>query len=163
MHFGDFVYRHPLTRIASFLVFHGGSGSTKEEIKTAVHNGVVKMNVDTDTQFAYLAGIRVCFYFGSCRQHFPKYYFYRTLCRASLVTFRLKSAIPRVLTSPTRRLSRHAIVFYECVLTYHAQYYDPRVWVREGEKTLTIRVKEACTDLGNVGMCPVPLVLQCSS
>jgi fructose-bisphosphate aldolase class II len=42
----------------SYLVFHGGSGSTKEEIKTAVGNGVVKMNVDTDTQFAYLAGIR---------------------------------------------------------------------------------------------------------
>lgn len=31
------------------------------------------------------------------------------------------------------------------------KYYDPRVWVREGEKTLTVRVKEACTDLGNVG------------
>ena len=43
---------------SSFLVFHGGSGSTKEEIKTAVENGVVKMNIDTDTQFAYLAGIR---------------------------------------------------------------------------------------------------------
>lgn len=42
-----------------YLVFHGGSGSTKEEITTAVKHGVVKMNVDTDTQFAYLAGIRV--------------------------------------------------------------------------------------------------------
>lgn len=31
------------------------------------------------------------------------------------------------------------------------KYYDPRVWVREGEKTLSARVKEACTDLGNVG------------
>ena len=31
------------------------------------------------------------------------------------------------------------------------QYYDPRVWIREGEKTLTARVKEACADLGNVG------------
>jgi fructose-bisphosphate aldolase class II len=41
-----------------FLVFHGGSGSTKAEIKEAVSNGVVKMNVDTDTQFAYLEGIR---------------------------------------------------------------------------------------------------------
>jgi fructose/tagatose bisphosphate aldolase len=40
-------------------VFHGGSGSTKEEINTAVGNGVVKMNVDTDTQYAYLIGIRV--------------------------------------------------------------------------------------------------------
>jgi len=33
--------------VSSFLVFHGGSGSTKEEIQTAVYNGVVKMNVDT--------------------------------------------------------------------------------------------------------------------
>jgi fructose/tagatose bisphosphate aldolase len=32
---------------SSFLVFHGGSGSTKQEIQTAVNNGVVKMNVDT--------------------------------------------------------------------------------------------------------------------
>ena len=31
------------------------------------------------------------------------------------------------------------------------QFYDPRVWVREGEKTMTQRVKEACEDLGNVG------------
>ncbi|KXN90553.1 Fructose-bisphosphate aldolase [Leucoagaricus sp. SymC.cos] len=71
-----------------YLVFHGGSGSSAEEIKTAVNNGVIKMNVDTDTQFAYLTGIR---------------------------------------------------------------YYDPRVWVREGEKTLSARVKVACQDLGNVG------------
>jgi fructose/tagatose bisphosphate aldolase len=33
--------------LSSFLVFHGGSGSTREEIQTAVNNGVVKMNVDT--------------------------------------------------------------------------------------------------------------------
>ena len=35
------------------LVMHGGSGSTDEEIATAVRNGVIKMNVDTDTQYAY--------------------------------------------------------------------------------------------------------------
>jgi fructose-bisphosphate aldolase class II len=35
------------------LVFHGGSGSTAAEIATAVANGVVKMNIDTDTQYAY--------------------------------------------------------------------------------------------------------------
>jgi fructose-bisphosphate aldolase, class II len=34
-------------------VFHGGSGSTAEEIRAAVANGVVKMNVDTDTQYAF--------------------------------------------------------------------------------------------------------------
>jgi fructose-bisphosphate aldolase class II len=34
-------------------VFHGGSGSTVEEIRAAVANGVVKMNVDTDMQYAF--------------------------------------------------------------------------------------------------------------
>ena len=35
------------------LVFHGGSGSTAEEISAAVDYGVVKMNIDTDTQYAF--------------------------------------------------------------------------------------------------------------
>lgn len=35
------------------LVFHGGSGSTAEEIAIAVSHGVIKMNVDTDAQYAY--------------------------------------------------------------------------------------------------------------
>ncbi|MPV51377.1 class II fructose-bisphosphate aldolase [Pseudactinotalea sp. HY160] len=35
------------------LVFHGGSGSSAEEIAEAVDNGVIKMNVDTDTQYAF--------------------------------------------------------------------------------------------------------------
>ncbi len=35
------------------LVFHGGSGSTAEEIALAVSHGVIKMNIDTDTQYAY--------------------------------------------------------------------------------------------------------------
>lgn len=41
-----------------YLVMHGGSGSSDEEIMTAVKNGVVKMNVDTDTQWAYWDGVR---------------------------------------------------------------------------------------------------------
>jgi fructose-bisphosphate aldolase class II len=41
-----------------FLVMHGGSGSTDEEIATVVKNGVVKMNIDTDTQWAYWDGLR---------------------------------------------------------------------------------------------------------
>jgi len=41
-----------------FLVMHGGSGSTDEEIALAVKNGVVKMNIDTDTQWAYWDGLR---------------------------------------------------------------------------------------------------------
>lgn len=39
-------------------VFHGGSGSTKEEIKEAVSYGVIKMNIDTDTQWAFLQPIK---------------------------------------------------------------------------------------------------------
>ena len=44
------------------LVFHGGSGSTDAEIAEAVANGVVKMNIDTDTQYAFtrsIAGLHV--------------------------------------------------------------------------------------------------------
>jgi len=96
-----------------FLVFHGGSGSTKEEIHTAVQNGVVKMNVDTDTQFAYLVGMR---------DFFKKKEGY----------LQTQVGNPEGPDKPNKK------------------YYDPRVWVREGEKTLTERVKEACTDLGNV-------------
>jgi fructose-bisphosphate aldolase class II len=39
-------------------VFHGGSGSTVEEIRKAIGYGVVKMNIDTDLQYAFMAGIR---------------------------------------------------------------------------------------------------------
>jgi len=39
------------------LVFHGGSGSTDEEIALAVKNGVVKMNIDTDTQYAFTRSV----------------------------------------------------------------------------------------------------------
>merc|ERR1712032_468328 len=40
-----------------FFVFHGGSGSEKKDITNAIEYGVVKMNVDTDTQWAYWQGI----------------------------------------------------------------------------------------------------------
>lgn len=39
-------------------VFHGGSGSTREEIREAISYGVIKMNIDTDTQWAYWEGIK---------------------------------------------------------------------------------------------------------
>jgi len=97
-----------------FLVFHGGSGSTKEEIKTAVTSGVVKMNVDTDTQWAYLCGIRD-------------------------FVLKNKDYLLAQVGNP------------EGADKPNKKYYDPRVWVREGEKTLVDRVKEACADLGNVG------------
>lgn len=96
-----------------FLVFHGGSGSSKEEIKTAVQNGVVKMNVDTDTQYAYLRGIR-------------------DFIQTKSGYLQSQVGNPDGADKPNKK------------------YYDPRVWVREGEKTLTQRVKEACGDLGNV-------------
>ena len=46
--FGNALGDKPLN-----LVFHGGSGSSAEEIRAAVSYGVMKMNVDTDTQYAY--------------------------------------------------------------------------------------------------------------
>ena len=39
-------------------VFHGGSGSTLEEIREAIGYGVIKMNIDTDLQFAFTEGTR---------------------------------------------------------------------------------------------------------
>jgi len=96
-----------------YLVFHGGSGSTKEEIQTAVNHGVVKMNVDTDTQFAYLAGIRDF-----------------VLKKKDYLLTQVGN--PEGADKPNKK------------------FYDPRVWVREGEKTLTERVKVACQDLGNI-------------
>merc|ERR1711953_966772 len=57
---GDFQ-AHAAEKVGSpaplFFVFHGGSGSEKEDIATALANGVVKMNVDTDTQWAYWEGL----------------------------------------------------------------------------------------------------------
>lgn len=38
-------------------VFHGGSGSTREEIREAISYGVIKMNIDTDTQWAFWDGV----------------------------------------------------------------------------------------------------------
>jgi fructose-bisphosphate aldolase class II len=40
-----------------FLVFHGGSGSTQEEIHESLDYGVVKMNVDTDMQYAFTRAV----------------------------------------------------------------------------------------------------------
>jgi fructose-bisphosphate aldolase, class II len=56
----DFVRaeRHTTTINPINFVFHGGSGSSQEEIKEAVSYGVVKMNIDTDTQWAFLRPIK---------------------------------------------------------------------------------------------------------
>ena len=47
----------PGSKPCSF-VFHGGSGSDINDIKEAIGYGVIKMNIDTDTQWAYWDGIR---------------------------------------------------------------------------------------------------------
>ena len=41
-----------------YFVFHGGSGSTQEEIREAISYGVIKMNIDTDTQWAFTKPIK---------------------------------------------------------------------------------------------------------
>jgi fructose-bisphosphate aldolase class II len=97
-----------------FLVMHGGSGSTKEEIACAVGNGVVKMNVDTDTQWAYWEGLK-------------------NFYEAKKGYLQGQIGNPEGEDKPNKK------------------FYDPRVWIREAEKTMVDRVKQACTDLGNVG------------
>ncbi len=91
-------------------VFHGGSGSTHEEIREAIGYGVIKMNIDTDTQWAFWDGIR------SYEQKNHDY---------------LQSQIgnPEGEDKPNKKK------------------YDPRVWLREGEKTLVNRLKVAYDDL----------------
>ena len=39
-------------------VFHGGSGSSKEEIREAIDYGAIKMNIDTDMQYAFMCGVK---------------------------------------------------------------------------------------------------------
>jgi fructose-bisphosphate aldolase class II len=87
-------------------VFHGGSGSTVEEIREGISYGVIKMNIDTDMQYAFMSGIRD--YMSSKKDYLQgqignpegpdspnkKYYDPRVWLRAGEVTFieRLKQA-----------------------------------------------------------------------
>jgi fructose-bisphosphate aldolase class II len=91
-------------------VFHGGSGSTREEIREAIGYGVIKMNIDTDTQWASWEGVR---------SFEAKNHDY------------LQGQIgnPEGKDKPNKK------------------FYDPRVWLREGEKTLIERMKVAFEDL----------------
>ena len=50
--------KHNLPHNHIDFVFHGGSGSTVEEIREAIDYGVIKMNIDTDLQYAFMSGIR---------------------------------------------------------------------------------------------------------
>ncbi|KAG7885912.1 hypothetical protein KL938_000944 [Ogataea parapolymorpha] len=89
-----------------FLVFHGGSGSSQHEFDTAISNGVVKVNLDTDCQYAYLTGIRD-------------------------YVLKKKDYIMSPVGNP------------EGADKPNKKYFDPRVWVREGEKTMSTRITEA--------------------
>ncbi|KAL7342477.1 fructose-bisphosphate aldolase [Rhodotorula toruloides] len=97
-----------------YLVFHGGSGSSKDEITTAVKNGVVKMNVDTDTQWAYMIGFRDYF-------------------KSKAAYLETQVGNPEGADKPNKK------------------QYDPRVWVREGEKTMKERCQVAFKDLRSEG------------
>jgi fructose-bisphosphate aldolase class II len=50
--------KHNLGHNPIDFVFHGGSGSSVEEIREAISYGAIKMNIDTDLQFAFMEGIR---------------------------------------------------------------------------------------------------------
>ena len=64
-------------------VFHGGSGSSLEEIREAIGYGTVKMNIDTDMQWAFLSGVR-------------------DYVQEKFDTWRAKLAIRKVRTCPTK-------------------------------------------------------------
>jgi len=91
-------------------VFHGGSGSSRAEIREAIDYGVIKMNIDTDTQWAFWDGIRA---YEAANHDY------------------LQGQIgnPEGPDKPNKKK------------------YDPRVWLREGEKAMLERLKMAFEDL----------------
>jgi len=96
-------------------VFHGGSGSARADIREALSYGAIKMNIDTDLQWAFWDGIR--------QFSADKYGYLQT-----------QIGNPDGADKPNKK------------------YYDPRVWLREGEKTFVARLKEAFEDLNAVGL-----------
>jgi len=105
--------KHGVAKNTIDFVFHGGSGSTVEEIREAIGYGTVKMNIDTDLQFAFCDGIRD----------------YMVDNEAYLKT---QIGNPDGESEPNKK------------------HYDPRKWLREGEKTFVTRLKKAFEDLNNV-------------
>ena len=97
-----------------YLVFHGGSGSSKQEYTDAIGYGVVKVNLDTDLQYAYLTGIRD-------------------------YVLKKKDYIMSQVGNPDGEDKPNK------------KYFDPRVWVREGEKTMSARVAEGLKDFNTAG------------
>ena len=94
-------------------VFHGGSGSTVEEIREGISYGVIKMNIDTDLQFAFTEVTRD--YMLAKKDYLMK-----------------QIGNPDGDDVPNKK------------------YYDPRLWMREGEKTFVTRLEQAFEDLNNV-------------
>ncbi|MFD1470543.1 class II fructose-bisphosphate aldolase [Hymenobacter caeli] len=94
-------------------VFHGGSGSSQAEIREAISYGAIKMNIDTDLQWALWEGIR---------NYYVKNEAY----------LQGQMGNPGGPDAPNKK------------------YYDPRVWLREGEKTFVTRLKQAFEDLNAV-------------
>jgi fructose-bisphosphate aldolase class II len=94
-------------------VFHGGSGSTVEEIREAIGYGVIKMNIDTDLQYAFMTGIR-------------------NYIQDKGAYLQAQIGNPDGEEQPNKK------------------FYDPRVWLREGEKTFVNRLKKAFEDLNNI-------------
>jgi fructose-bisphosphate aldolase class II len=94
-------------------VFHGGSGSTQEEIREAISYGAIKMNIDTDMQYAFLSGVRDY-----------------VLGKKDYLMSQIGN--PDGNDKPNKK------------------FYDPRVWLREGEKTFVSRLKQAFEDLNCV-------------
>jgi fructose-bisphosphate aldolase class II len=91
-------------------VFHGGSGSSTEEIREAIGYGVIKMNIDTDTQWAFWDGVRE----------------YEAQNRGYLQG---QIGNPEGDDKPNKK------------------YYDPRKWLREGQKSMVARLEKAFDDL----------------
>uniref|UniRef100_A0A093VK32 Fructose-bisphosphate aldolase n=1 Tax=Talaromyces marneffei PM1 TaxID=1077442 RepID=A0A093VK32_TALMA len=97
-----------------FFVFHGGSGSTQEEYKEAISYGVVKVNLDTDLQFAYLSGVRD-------------------------YVLNKKDYLMTIVGNP------------DSADKPNKKYFDSRVWIREGEKSMTKRAEVALHDFNTAG------------
>ena len=91
-------------------VFHGGSGSSQEEIREAISYGVIKMNIDTDTQWAFWDGVHG--YYKKNRDYLQE-----------------QIGNPEGDDKPNKK------------------YYDPRKWLREGEKAMIERLHQAFDDL----------------
>ena len=94
-------------------VFHGGSGSSVEDIREAIGYGVIKMNLDTDFQWAFSTGVRN----------------YMTEKKDYLAS---QIGNPEGEDLPNKK------------------YYDPRVWLRQGEEAFKQRLNKAFADLNNV-------------